>query len=356
MGTLLTAANWPIIGQIAWVLGKVMNFIYNTLDNVLPSDKGLVGWSIIIYTIVVYTLMLPITIKQQKTTKMTSLMNPEIQAIQKKYRNKRDQASMMKQQEEMQQVYDKYGTSMMGGCLPLAIQMPLLFALYPVIYNMENYVPAIKNASSAVQQFITIPNMSMSPLQIIRARDTFEIAPALVIITCILLPVLSALTQYFSIQLSQSISGQNIDATDNPMASSMKTMNYTMPLFSLFMVFTLSTGIGLYWIISAVIRIIQQYIINKYLQKITPEELIEKNKEKAEEKRRKRGVRADKLNEMAQKDTRSLSSSAKKSAVSQSERDAKLKAAEEKRRNSKKGSLSSKANMVSDYNNRNHKK
>ena len=42
MGTLLTAANWPIIGEIAWVLGKVMNLIYNTLDNMLPSDHGLI--------------------------------------------------------------------------------------------------------------------------------------------------------------------------------------------------------------------------------------------------------------------------------------------------------------------------
>ena len=165
MGTLLTAANWPIVGQIAWLLGKVMNFIYMTLDNILPTDHGLIGWSIIIYTIFVYTLMLPITIKQQRTSKMSSVMNPEIQAIQKKYKNKKDQASMVKQQEEIQQVYDKYGSSMMSGCLPLLIQMPLLFALYPVIYNMENYVPAIKNASDSVQRFLTIPNMKEAPLQ-----------------------------------------------------------------------------------------------------------------------------------------------------------------------------------------------
>ena len=354
MGTLLTAANWPIIGQIASVLGMVMNFIYNTLDKILPSDAGLVGWSIIIYTIFVYTLMLPITIKQQKTTRMTSLMNPEIQAIQKKYKTKRDQASMLKQQEEMQAVYDKYGTSMMGGCLPLAIQMPLLFALYPVIYRMEEYVPAIKSASVDVQRFLTIPNMTMSPLQIIKARDTFSIAPAAVVITCIVLPVISAVTQFISLQMAQNISGQNKKGKDdNPMAASMKSMNYSMPLISLFFVFTLSTGIGLYWIVSAVIRIIQQYFINKHLSKITPEELIEKNKEKAAKKAEKRGVKANKLNEMAQKDTRSLSSSARKNTGNISDRDAKLQAANEKRQNAKKGSLSSKANMVNEYNNRN---
>ena len=105
MGTLLSAANWPIVGQIAILLGKVMNVIYNTLDNVLPTDHGLVGWSIIIYTILVYTLMLPLTVNQQKTSRMTALMNPEIKAIQKKYQNKKDQASMMKR-------FSRYMTNM----------------------------------------------------------------------------------------------------------------------------------------------------------------------------------------------------------------------------------------------------
>ena len=105
--SLISAANWPIVGQLCWVLGKVMNFIYTMLDNILTTDTGLVGWSIIIYTILVYTCMLPMTVNQQRTTKMQAVISPEVQAIQKKYKNKKDQASMMKQQEEIQQVYDK---------------------------------------------------------------------------------------------------------------------------------------------------------------------------------------------------------------------------------------------------------
>jgi YidC/Oxa1 family membrane protein insertase len=352
MGTLLTAANWPIVGQIAWLLGKVMNFIYMTLDNILPTDHGLIGWSIIIYTIFVYTLMLPITIKQQRTSKMSSVMNPEIQAIQKKYKNKKDQASMVKQQEEIQQVYDKYGSSMMSGCLPLLIQMPLLFALYPVIYNMENYVPAIKNAGAEVQKFLTIPNMSMSPLDMIKARDTFDMSPVILIITCIALPVISGLTQYISMKLSQSVSGQELDK-DNPMAGTMNTMNMTMPIFSIFMVFTLSSGIGVYWIISAVVRCVQQIIINKYFNKFSVEDLIEKNKEKAEEKRRKRGEKAEKINEMAQTNTRSIKSNANKSTITNAEKEEKLKKAAEKSMNAKEGSLASKATMVKKFNENN---
>ena len=127
MFTLLSAANWPIVGQLAWVLGKVMNFIYNILDNMLATDNGLVGLSIIIYTIFVYTLLLPMTIKQQKTSRITAIMNPELQAIQAKYKHKKDQASQLKMQEEMQRVYDKYGTSMTGGCVQLLIQIESSF-------------------------------------------------------------------------------------------------------------------------------------------------------------------------------------------------------------------------------------
>lgn len=349
--SLLSAANWPIVGQLCWLLGKVMNFIYTILDSALPGDNGLVGLSIILYTIFVYTLMIPLTIKQQRSQKMTSVMNPELQAIQKKYRNKKDQASMMKQQEEMQQVYDKYGTSMMGGCLPLLVQFPLLLALYPVIYNIQGYVPAIKDAPATVNRFLTIPDLTIAPITMIKNSGDYGIAPALVIITAILLPVLSGATQYLSVKISQAISGQELDK-DNPMASTMNTMNVTMPLFSVFMVFSLPTGIGLYWVVSAVVRIIQQVIINKHLAKISVEELIERNKEKAEKKRQKRGEKAERINAMAQANTRSIKDSANRSVsgMSEKEKESKIEQAKTNAENAKPGSLAAKANMVKKYN------
>ena len=215
--TVASAANWPIVGQICWLLGKVMNFIYTILDNMLSTDTGLVGLSIILYTIFVYTLMLPMTINQQKSSRMMAVINPEVQKIQKKYKNKRDQASMMKQQEEIQQVYDKYGTSMMGGCLPMLIQMPLLFALYPVIYDIERYVPAISKASSDVNTFLTIPDLTIAPIQMIKDSGSFEVPAAVIIITAIALPVISGATQFLNIKLSQAVSGTQMDE-NNPMA------------------------------------------------------------------------------------------------------------------------------------------
>ena len=352
--SLLSAANWPLIGQLCWLLGKVMNFIYDVLDKSLPSDTGLVGLSIIIYTILVYTCMLPMTISQQRSSRMTSVMNPEIKAIQKKYRNKKDQASMMAQQEEIQQVYDKYGISMAGGCLPLLIQMPFLFALYPVIYKIQDYVPAIKSAPAAVNSFLTIPDMTVSPTALIKHEGSYQFPAIVIIITAIALPILSGATQYASIKLSQAMSGQAEMMKDNPMAGSLNTMNITMPLFSVFMVFTLPTGIGLYWIVSALVRIVQQIFINKHLSKMSVDDLIEKNKEKAEKKRQKRGEKAEKINTMAQQNTRSLSKSASRdAAMSEKERDAKIAEAREKAQSAKAGSLASKANMVKKFNENN---
>lgn len=352
--SLVTAANWPIVGQLCWLLGKVMNFIYTMLTDTFNLQNGVVGLSIIIYTIIVYTCMLPMTINQQRTSKMSTVMNPEIQAIQKKYKNRKDQASMMKQQEEIQQVYDKYGTSMMGGCLPLLIQMPFLFALYPVIYSIETYVPAIKSAPESVQRFLTIPNLKEAPIQMIRNSGDYSIPAAAIIITAILLPVLSGATQMLNIKLSQSVTGQQLDK-DNPMAGTMKTMNTTMPLLSVFMVFTLPTGIGLYWIISAVVRTLQQIVINKHLSKMSVEDLIEKNKEKAKEKAKKRGERAERINEMAQANTKSMKKTASKkvSAEIEKEKELKVEKARQNAKNAKPGSLANKANMVERFNKNN---
>lgn len=143
--------EWPIIKQIAWLLGQVMNGIYNVLSSIGIENIGI---CIIIFTVIVYTFMIPLTIKQQKFSKMSAVMQPELQKIQKKYEGKKDQASMMKQQEEMQIVYDKYGTSMSSGCLPLLIQMPILFALYPVIQNIPNYVRGVRDVYMPVVEQI----------------------------------------------------------------------------------------------------------------------------------------------------------------------------------------------------------
>ncbi len=262
----------------------------------------------------------------------------------------------MKQQEEIQQVYDKYGTSMSAGCLPLLIQMPLLFALYPVIYNIQKYVPEIKTAPKAVNVFLTLPELTVfSPMQMIKNSGQLWFPGNHDHYYCDFTSgIIRLYTQYGSIKLSQAISGQQLDK-DNPMASTMNTMNITMPLFSVFMVFSLPTGIGLYWIVSAVVRCVQQVFINKHLSKISVEEILEQNKEKAEEKRVKRGEKNERIAAMAQMNTKNMNNQNQKkrqstSNLSEKEREAKVENAHKKAENAKKGSLASKANMVKKFN------
>ena len=136
----LTQNTTPIIGQVAWVLGKIMEGIFTVIDFIgIPN----IGLAIILFTIVVNLLMMPLTIKQQKFSKLSAKMNPEIQAIQAKYKNKKDNDSVMAQNQEIQAIYAKYGVSPTGSCLYLLIQMPILFALYRVIYAMPAYVGKI---------------------------------------------------------------------------------------------------------------------------------------------------------------------------------------------------------------------
>lgn len=408
--------DWPIIHQIAWLLGKLMNGIYNIMDSVFGVQN--IGVCIIIFTIIIYTLMIPLTVKQQKWSKMSAVMNPEIQKIQKKYANKKDQASMLKQQEELQIVYEKYGVSP-GGCLPMLIQMPILFALYPVIQNIPKYVDGVKAAyMPVVDQIMQVDGFqkimetigSAKPVLMSATAYDYSKADTLVqvlykfqdstwnalvdkmpsietvvdattktmghlnnflginigetpmtmltnslhpfsivgIILAVIIPIMAGLAQFISVKLQPQPSMDE----NNQMAASMKTMTYTMPLFSVFLGFTLPAGLGLYWAVSAVVRCVQQVAINKYLQTKSLDDMIKENQEKAAKKREKKGTSAKELNKMATTSTKNVEHK-KTSAMSEKERQEKLEKAASYNKNAKAGSLASKANMVSRFNGNN---
>ena len=140
MNLVLLTKSTGLIGFIAKILGIIMNGIFYVIDLIgIPN----IGLAIILFTIVVNLLMLPLTVKQQKFSKFSAKMNPEIQAIQAKYKNKRDQDSMLAQNQEIQAVYAKYGVSQSGTCLQMLIQLPILFALYRVIYAIPAYVTKV---------------------------------------------------------------------------------------------------------------------------------------------------------------------------------------------------------------------
>ena len=138
---LLTAYNGAILGPIAKFLGWIMNGMYILMEKIGISNVGL---SIILFTIVIYMLMFPLTYKQQKFSKLSQKMNPELQAVQKKYKDKKDPTSMQNMQTETQMIYEKYGVSPAGSCGQMLIQFPLLLALYRVFMNVPAYISSVK--------------------------------------------------------------------------------------------------------------------------------------------------------------------------------------------------------------------
>ena len=418
---LATKSGTPIIGQIAVVMGWIMNAIYKVLDMVGIQNLGL---CIIIFSILIYLCMTPLQIKQQKFSKLSAIMQPEIQKIQKKYQGKKDQDSMMKMQEETQAVYQKYGVSATGSCVQLAIQLPILYALYQVIQNIPAYVGSVYNVFNgvctkilAVDGFTDIINNFIADNKMTRVRQVTDNADSIVdflyalspsqwkslqdisqfsgfsdqisktaseiqkmqtfgvlniadqplsyiktgslilIIAALAIPLLSWATQMLNLKLMPQAATQNGNDDNNAMASSMKTMNTVMPLMSAFFCFTFPVGLGIYWIASAVVRSIQQLLINRHLNKMNIDDLVNENMRTMEAKRAKEGLPPQKITNQAHQSAKNINKVEKgMSGTDEANRAKKVEEAYKNASHAKAGSITAKANLVRDFEERNKKK
>ena len=429
---LLTQDTGKIIGPVAKLLGYIMEGIFYVIDKIgIPN----IGLAIILFTIVIYLLLMPLTIKQQKFSKLSAKMNPELQAIQAKYKNKKDNDSMMAMNMETKAVYAKYGVSPSGSCVQLLIQMPILLALYRVIYNIPAYVGKVKEAffplvdkliaekgsvefiqnfenarmytkqfenenfvggvTSYVQNtFVDVLNKASSAEWISLKENfsnlssdidhtlslldqynnflglsmsnspafTFSEARAagsfLMMISAFIIPVLAAVTQWINVKLMPQQPTDTDNEQQNTMAQSMKTMNMVMPVMSAVFCYTLPAGMGLYWVAGAVVRSIQQVLINKHIDKMDLDEVIKKNEVKAKKKMEKANAQAEQMAAYANMNTKKvgMASKAMVSNMSQEEKDEIVKkSTENAAKNAKPGSMMAKANMVRDYNEKNNK-
>lgn len=432
MNVVLTKVTTPIIGWIGSVLGWIINAIYSLLELIgIPN----IGLSIILFTLVIYLFMTPLQIKQQKFSKMNAIMQPEIQRIQKKYKGKKDQDSVMKQNEEITAVYQKYGVSPTGSCVQLLIQMPILLALYQVIYHIPGYITGVREAftglatkiisvdgfSDIISKFLTdnkismygiTPNMTftkettidflykLTPSQMDRFADVSQFsgfsdlfasvsekashmntflnlnisdtpwalmqsgwnqgntAGYLLVFAAVMVPILAWFTQWLNYKLMPQPQ-TNSNEPSSTMEASMKGMNTVMPIMSAIFCFSFPVGIGIYWIIGAVIRSVQQVVINRYMDKIDTEELIQKNQEKMKKKMEKRGMTAERINQQARMNVRNIQEPVRKPntkpALTAEEKAEKVKKSTEyyNSSNVKPGSLAAKANMVKQFDEKN---
>lgn len=282
-------------------LYQFLGWILEGIDWVVFHTFGIhnVGICIILFTFIVYLIMFPLNAKQQKSSRLMTKINPEILAIQEKYKGKKDNESMMRQQAETQEIYNKYGVSPFGGCLPLIISMPIIFALYGVIREVTKYAPSLEGATG----FLGL-DLSQTPTQY---ASTTKWA--------YMIPVLAVVFQFLNSQILQAKSKnekgkKNKNTQQDSMQQSMKMMNYFMPLMSGFFALSFSMGIGLYWIAASIFRIGQTIIINRQVDKISLDDLVEKNKEKAAKKSKKRKQMNEQMEMYAKQRTSSIKTAA----------------------------------------------
>ena len=151
-------------------------------------------------------------------------------------------------------------------------------------------------------------------------KSAFGSGSWLVLAAAVLVPLLAWLTQWLNFRLMPTASQNNNNNKDNPMMNSMKTMNTIMPVFSAVMCLTLPVGIGIYWISGAVIRSVQQVIINRHMSKIDMQVLIEENMKKAEKKREKKGLPPQKITSQAHQNVRNIDKNTKGAESSEREK------------------------------------
>jgi len=419
---MLTQYSGAILGPIAKILGWIMNWIYLFLQNVFGIEN--IGLTIIVLTILIYMCMLPLTVRTQKFSKLQQRMQPETKAIQEKYKGKRDQQSQMAMNEEMQELYAKYGISPTGSCLPMLLQLPVFLALYRMIYNVPAYVSSVKSAFDGIVEGIvntpgyqdimdkfveaekltsvgadfhnedllvvknyivdTVYKMSTSAWDTLRESfpslidviDSTETqlnhvnnflgmnisdSPFAIITNSmashsylfVFLALMVPISSYASQMLNIKLMPQADTDPNSAMAKQLKAMNYTMPIFSLFLCFTVPVGLGIYWLFSSLTRGVQQYFVNKHIQNLDLDDVIAQNLEKRKKKLEKMGINENQIRSAARMNTKS--SVQLSASMTKEERDSKIEKAYSYRKEANPNSLTAKANLVKDFNERNNK-
>ena len=246
-------------------LGAILGFIYNFTNSY--------GLAIIFFTIVIRIVLLPLSIKQQKSMVMQQKVQPLTAELQKKYKNDKEKLN-----QEMMKLYKEHKFNPAGGCLPLIVQMPIIFGLYRVIYRPLTHIlkmdqTAIKELSESLQiavhneiaiaseaglinlNFLGL-NLGSSPTISMNPQELYGIS------LLWLIPILAAGTTYLSSYMTSkmsSSSGQNEKAAQ--MQSSMMKI---FPLMTGVIAFSFPAGLGLYWIVSNMVQVLQQFFLNKY--------------------------------------------------------------------------------------------
>lgn len=270
---------------IAEPLGKFLYGIYNT---VAIQNYGL---AIIIFTIIVRAAMVPLTLKQYKSTAEMQKVQPLMEEIKRKYANDKDKLN-----QETMKLYQEHKINPAGGCLPLLIQMPILLSLWQVITRPLKFMlgfSAEQLSSLATKAGVTgaypeintityfmkngegdkVGNLNMFfpthdfgiNLGSIPTWHFNELIAEPTNFVLLLLPLIATFTTFLTVRMSMPKPTEGTSsAPANPMG---KSMMYISPLMTLVFSFQFPAGLALYWIAGNIFAIGQQYYVNKYVLK-----------------------------------------------------------------------------------------
>jgi YidC/Oxa1 family membrane protein insertase len=245
---------------IVFPLAKILMAIDNVISQVPFLDAWSWGWTIILFTIVIKVVTIPLTQKQLQSTKATQALQPKMRELQQKYGKDRQKLA-----EEQQKLYKEAGVNPLGGCLPLLIQLPILWGLYQSLYILAN----LNQGTPA--PFMWIPNLwvpSISPTEYqgINFQGTKWIQGAIqaqdyaLLIAYFSLPAIMLVTQLMLQKMSQPTK----DAKGGPQdaqGAMMNQMMMFMPVMFGYITLGLPAGLTLYWTVSNILSIIQQYFV-----------------------------------------------------------------------------------------------
>lgn len=316
------------MSYIMRILGFVLELCYNLIGNY--------GLAIIVFTLLIKAVLLPLTVKQQKSMVKTQKIQPLLMEVQKKYGHDKEKLN-----QETMKLYQKYKINPMSGCLPLLIQLPIIMALYWVVRKPITYIMGVDGAEiwrvitafndwaqaagyqisenvaklevgtfgnyeiQVAQQMFLHPEIldhpfiaeagfkltpinfnflgldlsetpSLGALFSLITGSIAAITPRVAILW--LIPLLSGLTSFLASKIGTMLQPQNNTnkpGEENSQANTMKTMMAIMPLFSAWITFSLPAAVGLYWIISNLLQVIQQFVVTKFFTPDITDEQIE---------------------------------------------------------------------------------
>ncbi len=253
MDTLL----WPLKVAVAWV----MVTIHKALVLIgFPEGPG-IAWvlSIIGLTIVVRLLIMPLFVKQIRASRGMQLLQPEMQALQAKYKGKKDPESRQRMNEEMMALYRKHGTNPLASCLPILVQMPIFFALFRVLASL-GAVASGRPAIGPLTQQLAEQVQASSVLGASLSSSFMSSSDTQVKIVTVAMIIIMSVTQWYTMaQLSMKNMSTDSLNSDNPMIRSQRMMLYVMPVIFAVSGVNFQIGVLVYWVVSNLWTMGQQF-------------------------------------------------------------------------------------------------